>query len=218
MTNEKCIRRNYCATFREVGESGLIEGTPIVYDSPTDIGGLFEEVIERGAISQETVSASADVRFFWNHELSTMAMARTIIPITKPGGMELTCTDTGVSMRMNPNRKRSDVNDLCIGIDDGVINGMSFMFYVADERWENLDTDYPTRHILRIDPVIEVSAVNFPAYTSTSITLSREDGSAENDLRALEIAREKRESSAAENAENKRSAEISKILKMYRKA
>ncbi|MGN0804068.1 MAG: HK97 family phage prohead protease, partial [Candidatus Coproplasma sp.] len=140
------IKRNYPAEFRAESESGLIIGVPIVYDTPTDIGGYFQETICKGAISKDVIK---DVRFFWNHNIEEKAIARTIIPIDKLGGMELTPTDKGVEMKMNPNRKRSDTNDLCLAIEDGVINAMSFMFGVAEERWEDEDTDYPKRFITR---------------------------------------------------------------------
>lgn len=42
------IKRNYPAEFRAEGESGLIVGVPIVYDTPTDIGGYFQETICKG--------------------------------------------------------------------------------------------------------------------------------------------------------------------------
>lgn len=183
------IKRNYVAEFRADESSGLIEGVPVVFDTPTDIGGWFQETICKGAITPDVIK---DVRFFWNHNLDEKAIARTVIPLDKLGGMELIPTDTGLNMRMNPNRKRSDVNDLCLAIEDGVVNAMSFMFGVAEERWEDEDTDYPKRFITRIDPFIEVSAVNFPAYKSTSIKLSRGDLPTEIDKYALEKMREER--------------------------
>lgn len=172
------IKRNYPAEFRAEGDSGLIVGVPIVFDTPTDIGGWFQETICKGAITKDVLR---DVAFFWNHDLNGKKIARSIIPIDKLGGMEFDITDDGVSMRVNPNRKRSDVNDLYLGIEDGVIDGMSFMFGVAEERWEDENTDYPKRFITRIEPVVEVSAVNYPAYKSTSINVARGDLLTEND-------------------------------------
>ena len=165
------IKRNYPAEFRADETSGLIEGIPIVFDTPTDIGGWFEETIVSGAISEDVIK---DVRFFWNHNIDEKAIARSIIPLDKLGGMTLTIEDKRVKMLANPNRKRTDANDLCLAIEDGVINAMSFMFGVKEERWEDMDSDYPKRFITKIDPLIEVSAVNFPAYASTDIHARRE--------------------------------------------
>lgn len=186
------IKRNYPAEFRADETNGLIEGIPIVFDTPTDIGGYFEETIVKGAISKDVIK---DVRFFWNHNIDEKAIARTIIPIEKHGGMVLTIEDDGVKMVANPNRKRTDANDLCLAIEDGVINAMSFMFGVAEERWEDMDTDYPKRFITKIDPLIEVSAVNFPAYASTEIH-ARRDAVTEIDRAVLDKMRRERRAKA----------------------
>lgn len=205
------IKRNYPAEFRADGGSGLIEGLPIVFDTPTDIGGMFEETICKGAITEDTL---VDVRFFWNHNIDEKAIARSIIPIDKLGGMELKVTDNGVDMLMNPNRKRTDANDLCLAIEDGVINAMSFMFGVSEERWEDVDSNYPKRFITKIDPVIEVSAVNFPAYASTNIH-ARGDTATESDRAVLERVREKRDALAETEAKEKRELELYKIKAKY---
>lgn len=204
------IKRNYPAEFRADSDSGLIEGVPIVFDTPTDIGGWFQETIVKGAISKDIIK---DVRFFWNHNIDEKAIARTIIPLEKFGGMTLDIEDKCVRMLARPNRKRTDANDLCIAIEDGVINAMSFMFGVAEERWEDEDTDYPKRFILRIDPLIEVSAVNFPAYATTSIN-ARGDTASENDRAVLERMRERRASQESE-AQAKRDLELLKTKYFY---
>ena len=71
---------------------------------------------------------------------------------------------------------------------------MSFMFGVADEEWENVDSDYPTRRIKAISTVVEVSAVTFPAYESTEIN-ARSKEALDNARSALESARQQREQS-----------------------
>jgi HK97 family phage prohead protease len=201
------VKRNYPAEFRADEQTGLIEGIPIVFDTPTDIGGWFQETICAGAISEDIIK---DVRFFWNHNIDEKAIARTVIPLDKPGGMTLTIEDKQVKMLANPNRKRTDANDLCIAIEDGVINAMSFMFGVAEERWEDEDTDYPKRFITRIDPLIEVSAVNFPAYATTDIH-ARGDTATEIDRAALDKMRERRKSAM----DNSKTSKPKNILYYY---
>lgn len=200
------VQRNYQAEFRADNETGLVEGVPIVFDTATDIGGMFEETICKGAIDEEVLK---DVRFFWNHNVNEKAIARSIIPLDKLGGMELHIEDDSVRMVARPNRKRNDANDLCLAIEDGVISAMSFMFGVAEERWEELDSDYPKRFITKIDPVVEVSAVNFPAYASTSIN-AREGVNTENVCDALERARQKRTAEAESTAKAKAELELLK--------
>lgn len=192
------IKRNYPAEFRADSESGLIIGVPVVFDTPTDIGGWFQETICKGAISSDVLSR--DVGFYFNHDLNRMRIARSLIPIDKLGGMDFTINDEKVTMRVNANRKRTDANDLYLGIEDGTIDGMSFMFAVAEERWEDENTDYPKRFITRIDPIIEVSAVNYPAYKSTSINVARGDLLTESDKAVIGQLRQKRQASADTNA------------------
>lgn len=194
------IKRNYPAEFRADSESGLIVGVPIVFDTPTDIGGLFQETICAGAISEQVLRA--DVGFYFNHDLNRMRIARSIIPIDKLGGMDFTISDKQVKMRVNANRKRTDANDLYLGIEDGTIDGMSFMFAVAEERWEDENTDYPKRFITRIEPIIEVSAVNYPAYKSTSISVARGDLLTESDKAVIGQLRQ-RQQAAQESAAKK---------------
>ena len=209
------IKRNYPAEFRAEAESGLIVGIPIVFDTPTDIGGYFQETIVSGAISPEVLRA--DVGFFFNHDLSGKKIARSVIPIEKNGGMDFEITDKNIVMRVNANRKRSDVNDLYLAIEDRVIDGMSFMFRVAEERWEDENTDYPKRFITKIDPIIEVSAVNYPAYKSTSINVARGDLLTEIDKAVIGQLRQKQQAAAETEAKEKRELELLKIkAKLYK--
>lgn len=188
------IKRNYPAEFRADSESGLIVGVPIVFDTPTDIGGYFQETICKGAITEEMLKR--DVGFYFNHDLNSKRIARSIIPINRLGGMDFKIDGEKVTMRVNANRNRTDANDLYLGIEDGTIDGMSFMFAVAEERWEDENTDYPKRFILRIDPIIEVSAVNYPAYKSTSINVSRGDLLTESDKAVIGKLQKRRQAAA----------------------
>lgn len=206
------VKRNYPAEFRAEEASGLIEGVPIVFDSPTDIGGMFQETICRGAIAKGILEN--DVHFYYNHDLNGKPIARSIIPIEKKGGMVFEITDTGVRMRANPNRQRTDVNDLCLAIEDGTISGMSFMFGVEEERWEDMDTDYPKRFITKISPIVEVSAVNYPAYKATEIH-ARGNEATDSDLATLERMRHTREALAETHAQEQRELELLKIKAQY---
>lgn len=161
---------------------GHITGVPIVFEQPTDIGGWFEETIARGAISEDVLR---DVAFFCNHDLNTKPLART-----RTGKLNLTIENDGVHMDASVNLERSDANDLYLAIQDGDIDGMSFMFRVEGEEWTDLDTDYPKRRITKIGYVQEVSAVNYPAYDGTSIN-ARDGESADADRAALDSARAK---------------------------
>ncbi|WP_286144707.1 HK97 family phage prohead protease [Bacteroides caecimuris] len=155
-------------SFAEYGvdDNGNITGVPIVFEQSTDIGGLFEETIARGAISEDVLR---DVAFFYNHDLNSKPLART-----KTGRLKLTIENDCVRMSAETNRERTDVNDLYLAIQDGDIDGMSFLFRVDVDEWTDLDTNYPKRRITKIGYVQEVSAVNYPAYEGTSINARSE--------------------------------------------
>ena len=103
--------------------------------------------------------------------------------------MTLTVDEQGLFIRaILDTENNADAQALYSAIQRGDISGMSFLFSVTDERWENLESEHPTRHILAIGTVIEVSAVSFPAYDSTSIS-ARNREALENARAALENAR-----------------------------
>ena len=62
------------------------------------------------------------------------------------------------------------------------------MFVIDSEEWEDLDSDHPLRRIKKIKAVYEVSAVTFPAYSSTEIN-ARSRETLESVRRAVETAR-----------------------------
>jgi phage head maturation protease len=62
------------------------------------------------------------------------------------------------------------------------------MFAVADEEWDGLESEMPTRRIKKLSTVVEVSAVTFPAYEDTEIS-TRDKRALENARQALDNAR-----------------------------
>ena len=100
--------------------------------------------------------------------------------------------NVGMAIRVDlDTENNADARALYSAVERGDISGMSFMFTVDSDSWEDLESDHPTRHIRKIDKVFEVSAVTFPAYEATSITAR---GLSE----ALESARTSLESAKAE--------------------
>ena len=192
---------NYSVETNDEGR-GHIKGVPIVFEQPTDIGGWFEETIARGAVSPDVLK---DVAFFYNHDLNTKPLART-----RTGKLTFDIADDGVHMDADVNLKRNDVNDLYVAIDDGDIDGMSFMFRVEGEEWTDLDSDYPKRRITKIGYVQEVSAVNYPAYEGTSI-YARTDLSLDSDKKALDNARAKVLDSTIKNSVDTENLELLKL-------
>lgn len=191
MKNKKPLeRRQYQFEIRadENDAGSVITGRPIVYDQVTDLG-YCAEVIERGALDETDLR---DVRFLVNHDFSKIPLARSR-KNTKNSTMQLSVDKAGMSIRVNlDTENNTEARNLYSAVKRGDVSGMSFMFSVRDEEWENLDSDYPTRHIKAIGTVVEVSAVTFPAYDSTEIN-ARGKVALENARQSVETARQKRE-------------------------
>ena len=143
-----------------------IEGHPIVYGDKYDCCGMFEETIDEGALDNTDLK---DVRLLVNHDTRMIPLARSRNN-NDNSSMQLRVENDGMYIRANLDiEKNNDAKALYSAIERGDITGMSFMFTVDGEKWDDLDSDYPKRHITSISKVYEVSAVTFPAYENTSI-------------------------------------------------
>ena len=167
----------------------ILEGIPIVYDAATDIGGMWKEIIDRGALDQADLK---DVRFLVNHDVDSIPLARSRNN-NENSTMQMTVEPDGLHIRVDLDTEGNPrAKELYSAVKRQDVSGMSFMFSVKSDSWEDLDSDYPTRHITALDKVFEVSAVTFPAYEQTSINArSVETGQASLDSarEALENAR-----------------------------
>lgn len=175
----------------------IIEGRAIVYDEPTDMG-WYQEVISGGALQDTNLK---DVRLLVNHNVDMIPLARSRNN-NENSTMQLSVGEEGMDIRANlDTENNAEAKSLYSAVTRGDISGMSFMFGVDEDRWENLDTDYPTRYITSIAQVFEVSAVTFPAYEQTSLEArglsSALDGakesleSAKSELRKIERQKQK---------------------------
>lgn len=163
-----------------------ITGHAAVFNQVTNICGWFNEVIENGAFARTDFT---DVLFSVNHDLDKIPLARSRNNNAN-STLQLQVDNIGLAVRANLDiENNADSKSLYSSIDRGDMDGMSFIFYVEEERWEGLDTDMPTRHIISISKVVEVSAVNFPAYSGTDIALSRNADALESAQLVLENAR-----------------------------
>ena len=105
--------------------------------------------------------------------------------------LQLIPDDKGLRMKAKLDvENNSDAKNLYSAIERGDITGMSFMFTIKGENWEDEDTDHPTRRITDIEQVFEISAVTFPAYEDTEIN-ARCKEELESFKNALESARAK---------------------------
>lgn len=164
------FKRNYSFEIRanedKEKKSYTLTGRPIVYNSKTDLG-YFDEIIEAGALDKADLK---DVRFLVNHDTSKIPLARATEG-NKESTMRFNIDKNGMEISVELDvENNSEARALYSAVQRGDITGMSFMFTIDGEEWENLESEHPTRHIKSIGQVLEVSAVTFPAYESTEIS------------------------------------------------
>lgn len=150
----------------EENERGhMISGRPIVFGQRTNLGD-YDEVIEAGALDATDLK---DVRMLVNHNIDMIPLARSRNN-NQNSTMQLTADESGLWIRADlDTENNSDARSLYSAVSRGDIDGMSFMFTVEKDSWDDPDSDHPVRHLLSIKRVLEVSAVTFPAYSKTSI-------------------------------------------------
>lgn len=173
----------------------FLTGRPIVYNAKTDLG-WYDETIASGALDGSDLR---DVRFLINHNTDMIPLARSRNN-NENSTMQLSIDNEGMQIRVDLDiENNSDARNLYSAVERGDLDGMSFMFTVEADSWDDPDSDHPSRTIEKLGKIFEVSAVTFPAYEQTSI-------SARGLSDALESAKESLESVKAE----KRRIEIKK--------
>jgi len=186
---------------RDEERGSFITGRPIVYDKKENMG-WYDETIAKGALDDTDLK---DVRFLVNHNIDMIPLARSRNNNAN-STMQMSVDDEGMSIRVNLDTdNNADAKSLYSAVERGDITGMSFMFTVDKDSWEDLESEHPARTIMAIGRVFEVSAVTFPAYSSTSI-------SARGLSDTLESARESLESARATKREIERRKQKIKIL------
>lgn len=147
---------------RQAEESdGLyVEGYALTFDSPTviaEIDGMeFKEMIDRRSLLEANMS---DVIFNYNHSGKVMARTRNKT-------LELSVDERGLFIRARLDGTEEG-RKLYDEIKGGYIDRMSFSFTVGEERY---DRENRMRVIEGIKRIYDVSAVDIPAYDTTSIS------------------------------------------------
>ncbi|WP_424967330.1 HK97 family phage prohead protease [Dinoroseobacter sp. S375] len=160
---------------RADGDELVVEGYASVFGQRANIGGYFEEQIERGAFKDAI--GRDEVVFLFNHDDGTV-MARS-----SAGNLDLSEDDTGLKVTARLSQDDPDAAKLAAKMRAGNVNKMSFAFIPDVEEWDDTG-DLPLRTIKRAS-LFDVSAVTTPAYDGTDIG-----------LRSLEAHRKQRNFSA----------------------
>lgn len=145
------------------GESqDYVHGVPVVFNTPTCLyeyeGVKFYEQIDRHAFDSCDMS---DVIFNYNHGGRVAARLRN-------NTLKLTINDVGMEMDAFLGGTQFG-RDLLEDIRGGYIDKMSFAFVVAADG-DEYDPLTHTRTITKIKKLYDVSAVDIPAYDTTSIS------------------------------------------------
>ena len=152
--------REVRALNEENAEKMIVEGYAIVFDEPTDLG--YIEIIDRNALDECDMS---DVCMKYNHEDSTLIMART-----RNKSLKLSVDDHGLKIYAELIDTSSN-RDLYKSIQAGLLDKMSFSFIVEEAEWQiNEGNGEPdVRRITKISKLFDVSVVDVPAYSQTEI-------------------------------------------------
>lgn len=145
------------------GEPNVIEGYAAVFNSPTNIGDWFTEVISPGAFSR-TLSENGDIRALFNHNWDN------VLGRTKSGTLILEEDERGLKFKVEL-PSTTIARDLAESMKRGDINQCSFSFMPTEEIWD-YNVEPATRTINDVD-LFEVSVVSLPAYEDTEASLVR---------------------------------------------
>jgi len=191
-----------------------IAGTPIVFNQEEQLWdpvvGDYRESIDPEALTNTDLK---DVPLLVGHNTSGVPLARSRNN-NENSTMQLKVTETGMDIRADLDVEGNpEARTLYSAVKRGDMNGMSFMFTVDKDSWEDVDTENPKRTIMSIRKVFEVSAVAFPAYKGTSIQAASEGDALESVRASLESARQQLAEERAAQAEAERRTAVLERLK-----
>lgn len=157
------------AVERSENNEMVVEGMAAVFDTITDIG-PFQERIDPAAFDGRL---NDDVRFLVNHD--GLPLART-----SNGTLTLEKRDGGLFMRaqLADTERGREIYKL---IKRGDIDEMSFAAKITRDGWQ--PDDDGVRVISRVESLVDVSAVTYGAYSTTSIH-ARSWAEAQNEIEA----------------------------------
>lgn len=147
--------------------SRMVYGKAISFETESqDLG--FTEIIHRGAISEDLIK-NCDIYAKFNHD-DNKILARSRYG---KGSLKLELKEDGLYYSFRA-KKTNLGNELLSYIEDGDLQGSSFMFYVSDEpnseKWtRDMNGNYK-REINKIGGLADVSPVFEPAYLATNVT------------------------------------------------
>lgn len=169
-------------------DGAYLEGIPIVFNKWTNMG-WYDEIIADGALSKTDLS---DVCFLVNHNNNALPLARA-----RKGRINNTMSFSvikGLGMKIKVKldiKNNADARALYSAVERGDITSMSFAFLIDTDSWEDIDSNHPKRTITSIKKVTEVSAVTWPAYEQTSLSIAKSSLERAKELKEFEFRKQK---------------------------
>ena len=173
---DKEIRSMGVREFRTT-DDGKIAGYAAVFDETTNIGGMFDEVVRKGAFAR-AIKDGQDVRALWNHD------PNHVLGRTKAGTLKLEEDKKGLWMEIDPPNTQF-AHDLMESMRRGDIDQMSFAFRAVEETWTERKDEATLRELKDVD-LYDVSPVTYPAYEGTSVGLRSAESVYNDHLNSLE--------------------------------
>ena len=171
------------STSKSIAGRAIVFGQRTVLYSDPETGLEYGEIIERSALDGADMS---DVILRVEHQGAVLARTRN-------GSLKLSVGPDGLDIEANMDQTE-EARGLYESVKNGLYDRMSFAFIVA-QGGETWDRETRTRHVTKIDRILDVALVAFPAYNGTQVN-----------------ARAAFEGYAAEDRKNHRAAEVRGLL------
>lgn len=140
----------------EENEEMTLEGYAIVFNEPEEHYG-FTEMIDAGALDDANMK---DVPLKYNHDDAHPVIART-----RNNSLTLEVDDKGLKIRAKLIDTTAN-KDIFKMVKSGLLDKMSFAFDVKDEEY---DAKTNVRKVKKIGNLYDVSIVDVPFYSGTSV-------------------------------------------------
>jgi len=143
-------------------EGRKITGYAAVFNRMSEDLGGFREKIAPGAF--RSAIKTSDTRALWNHD-SNYVLGRK-----SSGTLALREDKEGLKVDIDPPDTQW-ARDLMTSIDRGDVSQMSFGFVAETDQWDEKEGKTPTRTLVKIRELMDVSPVTFPAYPDTQVAM-----------------------------------------------
>lgn len=150
----------------------IVEGVPCVYDTETVLyKSKYHEYREKIAAGAFNGADMTDVIFNCNHHGRVYARTRN-------GSLKLEDSSDGLHMRAELMAGDEGHEQLYRDIKSGLLDRMSFAFTIKECTYEYIERtdnqpDITARTVTKVEKLYDVSAVDIPAYDTTSISARR---------------------------------------------